>query len=319
MVLEVILFVLGLTALTTGAKWLVDGSSSIALNLGFSPLVVGMSVIAFGTSMPEFIFNLTSANSGASDLAVGNVVGSNIANIALILGLTALLQPVKIPDLLLKREYVFMLLTTILFIALSLDGEINRFDGIILVFIFAGFIYWLFKTGRVNEEDELQTPTHANNQFWFKNGVFIILGLTGLLYGAHLMVNSSTSIALQLGIPEMVIGVTIVAIGTSLPELAASMAAVLRKNYDMSIGNVIGSNIFNILFVIGFVTILAPISIIDAWTVPFHMLVMALIVLSILPFYFIGKKIGKMGSLSLLAMYSAYLFLCYRITATGGL
>ncbi len=318
MLIELILFIVGLTALTLGAKWLVDGSSSIALALGFSPLVVGMSVIAFGTSMPEFIFNLTSSNTGASDLAVGNVVGSNIANIALILGLTALLQPVNIPDLLFKREYVFMLLTTLLFIALSLDGEINRFDGIILVLLFAGFMYWLFKSGKVDDV-EVDSLNNKPRSAWMRDGSFIILGLTGLLYGAHLMVNSSTTIALYLGISEMVIGVTIVAIGTSLPELAASVAAILRKNFDMSIGNVIGSNIFNILFVIGFVTVLAPISIADAWTVPFHMLVMALIVVSILPFYFFSKKIGKLGSISLLAMYSAYLFLCYRITATGGL
>jgi len=319
MFIEFILFIAGLVALTLGAKWLVDGASSIALSFGISPLIVGMSVIAFGTSMPEFIFNLTSANSGSSDLAVGNVVGSNIANIALILGLTALLQPVKIPELLVKREYLFMVLTTILFVAISFDGEIDRIDGIILVLIFIGFIYWLFKSGNVIDDDDIHNVAEKSNSNWLKNGSFIFLGLLGLLYGAHLMVTSSTHIALQFGISEMVIGVTIVAIGTSLPELAASMAAVIKRHHDMSIGNIIGSNIFNILFVIGFVTILAPISIIDAWTVPFHMLVMIIIVLSVLPFYFISKKIGKLGSLSLLAMYSTYLFLCYRITATGGL
>jgi cation:H+ antiporter len=319
MIVEFSLFLLGLIALTYGAKWLIDGSMSIALAFGISPLIVGMSIIAFGTSMPEFVFNLTSANSGASDLAVGNVVGSNIANIALILGITACIKPVKIPDILVKREYLFMVLTTFLFIALSLDGEINRFDGIMLVIILIGFFYWLFRSGKAAEEvNDLQNELIGTSS-WIKKGASILLGLAGLLYGAHLMVESATIIALNFGVPEMVIGVTIVAFGTSLPELAASLTAVLKHQHDMSIGNIIGSNIFNVLFVIGFVTIIAPISIIDVWTIPFHMLVMAFVVLSILPFYFIGKRIGKFGGLILLAMYIIYLFFCYRIVATGGL
>ncbi len=319
MLLDILIFAVGLVFLTAGAKILVDGASRIALALGVSPLVVGMSIVAFGTSMPEFVFNLTSSATNASDLAIGNIVGSNIANIALILGITGILKPVAISSSVIKKEYLFMALTAFLLFAFALDGTITRTDGAILAVIFVGFLYWLFKTGRVVEDADVFSQIPKPKPDWIRNGLFIIGGLAGLIFGADLMVDSATSIALSLGVSEMVIGVTIVAIGTSLPELAASVAAIIKKENDISLGNIVGSNIFNVLFVIGFVSIFAPLVVSDIWTLPFHMPYMLLVILLILPLYAFFKSVNRVGGVLLLIVYAVYLFYCYRISVTGGL
>jgi len=319
MILNILIFTLGLSFLTFGAKLLVDGSSRIALALGVSPLVVGMSIIAFGTSMPEFVFNLTSSATNASDLAIGNIVGSNIANIALILGITGILKPVHISSSVMRKEYLFMALTAVMFFAFALDGNISRTDGSILAVIFIGFLFWLFKSGKVVEDAEVFSQIPKAKPEWIKNGSFIIGGLLGLIYGADLMVESATSIALSLGVSEMVIGVTIVAIGTSLPELAASVAAIINKENDISLGNILGSNIFNVLFVIGFVSVFSPLSVSDIWTLTFHMPYMLAIIFMIIPLYAFFKSINRTGGFILLSVYGIYLFYCYRISVTGGL
>jgi cation:H+ antiporter len=319
MLLSILIFTIGLAFLTVGAKILVDGASRIALALGVSPLVVGMSIIAFGTSMPEFVFNLTSSTTDANDLAIGNIVGSNIANIALILGITGILKPVRISSSIIRKEYLFMTLTGFMFFALAIDGEISRTDGGILAVIFIGFLYWLFKSGKVAEDAEIFSIIPKPKPEFIKNGLFILGGLAGLIYGADLMVESAITIALSLGVSEMVIGVTIVAIGTSLPELAASVAAIIRKENDISLGNILGSNIFNVLFVVGFVSIFSPLSVTDIWTLPFHMPYMLAVVLMIIPLYFLFKSINRTGGIVMLIVYAIYLFFCYRISVTGGL
>lgn len=319
MAADLLLFAAGLALLTLGAKWLVDGASALALNMGVSHLVVGMSVVAFGTSMPEFVFNLASTASDASDLAIGNVVGSNIANIALILGATAVLRPVLISQSLMRKEFLFMGLTALTFFALTLDDEISRLDGVLLSVCFVGFLYWLFRSGKVIDEVEAEIEAvEPKSRPWLRNLVFVVIGLAGLVFGAKLMVDSATRIALLFGISQMVIGVTIVAIGTSLPELAASITATLRNHGDLSLGNVVGSNIFNVLFVIGFTSVISPLRASDPWTPIFHMPVMMLAILSVVPFYLISKKLGRTAGIVMLVGYSAYLFLCYRIGTTGG-
>jgi cation:H+ antiporter len=319
MLIDILIFTVGLVFLTVGAKILVDGASHIALAMGVSPLVVGMSIIAFGTSMPEFVFNLTSSTTDASDLAIGNIVGSNIANIALILGIVGILKPVTISSSIIRKEYPFMALTALMLFAFSLDGNISRADGTILAVIFVGFLYWMFKSGKVVEDAAVFDQVSKPKPEWLRNGLFIVGGLAGLIYGADLMVDSATSIALSLGVSEMVIGVTIVAIGTSLPELAASVAAIIKKENDISLGNILGSNIFNVLFVIGFVSIFSPLTVADIWTLPFHMPYMLAVVLLILPLYVFFKSINRTGGVILLVVYAVYLFYCYRISVTGGL
>jgi cation:H+ antiporter len=319
MLIDILIFTVGLVFLTVGAKILVDGASHIALAMGVSPLVVGMSIIAFGTSMPEFVFNLTSSTTDASDLAIGNIVGSNIANIALILGIVGILKPVTISSSIIRKEYPFMALTALMLFAFSLDGNISRTDGAILAVIFVGFLYWMFKSGKVVEDAAVFDQVSKPKPEWLRNGLFILGGLAGLIYGADLMVDSATSIALSLGVSEMVIGVTIVAIGTSLPELAASVAAIIKKENDISLGNILGSNIFNVLFVIGFVSIFSPLTVADIWTLPFHMPYMLAVVLLILPLYVFFKSINRTGGVILLVVYAVYLFYCYRISVTGGL
>jgi cation:H+ antiporter len=319
MLFSILIFTIGLFFLTAGAKFLVDGASRIALALGVPPLVVGMSIIAFGTSMPEFVFNLTSSTTDASDLAIGNIVGSNIANIALILGITGTIKPVQISSSVMRKEYLFMTLTAFMLFVFALDGEISRIDGIIFAVIFIGFLYWLFKSGKVVNDAEVFSGITKPEPQWIKNVSYIAGGLLALIYGADLMVDSATSIALSLGISEMVIGVTIVAIGTSLPELAASVAAIINKENDISLGNIVGSNIFNVLFVIGFVAIFAPLSVSDIWTLPFHMPYMLAIVLLIIPLYALFKSINRTGGIILLVAYGVYIFYCYRISVSGGL
>jgi cation:H+ antiporter len=319
MLLNILIFTVGLVFLTAGAKILVDGASRIALALGVSPLVVGMSIIAFGTSMPEFVFNLTSSTTDASDLAIGNIVGSNIANIALILGITGILKPVQISSSVMRKEYLFMALTAFMLVAFALDGEISRTDGVILAIIFIGFLFWLFRSGKVVEDAEAFVGVAKPEPKWLINSSFIGGGLLGLIYGADLMVASATSIALSLGVSEMVIGVTIVAIGTSLPELAASIAAIVNKENDISLGNIVGSNIFNVLFVIGFVSLFSPLTVSDIWTLPFHMPYMLAVVLLIIPLYIAFKSINRVGGFLLLTSYAIYLLFCYRISVSGGL
>lgn len=319
MLFSILLFTVGLFFLTAGAKFLVDGASRIALALGIPPLVVGMSIIAFGTSLPEFVFNLTSSTTDASDLAIGNIVGSNIANIALILGITGILKPVHISSSVMRKEYVFMAITALMLFVFALDGEISRNDGIIFVITFVGYLYWLFKSGNVAKDAEVFSSVKRSEPLWVKNISFIAGGLLSLIYGADLMVDSATSIAISLGISEMVIGVTIVAIGTSLPELAASVAAIINKENDISLGNIVGSNIFNVLFVIGFVALISPLAVSDIWSLPFHMPYMLAIVLLIIPLYAFYKSINRTGGILLLIAYCIYLFFCYRISAFGGL
>ncbi len=212
-----------------------------------------------------------------------------------------------------------MALTAMMLFAFSLDGNISRSNGVVLAVIFVGFLYLLFKTGKVVKDAEIFSEVARPKPEWTKNGMFVIAGLGGLIYGAELMVDSATSIALTLGVSEMVIGVTIVAIGTSLPELAASVAAIIKKENDLSLGNIVGSNIFNVLFVIGFVSIFSPLVVSDIWTLPFHMPYMLLVVLLILPLYAFTKSINRVGGVLLLLVYATYLFYCYRISVTGGL
>ncbi|MCH8049211.1 calcium/sodium antiporter [Patescibacteria group bacterium] len=265
MMLNIIFVIAGFMLLVKGADYLVDGSSSIARRFGISTLVIGLTVVAFGTSAPELTINILSAVSGRTELALANVNGSNIANILLILGITAFLTRIPVRSRTVLKEIPFMLLSGFVIVILMLDmvlegagsSEISRIDGIILLSFFAIFMYYLFlsikETGAAKVEREKRSLSSSS--------MLTIAGLIGLIVGGYLAVEGASGIALGLGISETLVGLTIVAIGTSLPELVAAVVAARKNEIDLAVGGVVGSNIFNILLVLGATSVIQPITI----------------------------------------------------------
>ena len=262
MFLGVILVLAGLLLLYYGAEYLVTGSSRLALSMGVRPLVVGLTVVAFATSMPELLVSLFAAVRGASAMAAGNVIGSNIANIGLILGVAALITPVVVARSTLTREVPIMVVASIGLYIVAFDGVLNFLNGLLLFLCLLVFLAYCVVTARdpsMPTDGEVEQAIRAASAGRGKNVVLVVLGMAGLGVGAELMVRGAVMIATLLGVSEMVIGLSIVAIGTSLPELAASVMSAWKGEMDISVGNVIGSNIFNILFVLGICPMFNPI------------------------------------------------------------
>lgn len=249
-----IFFVLGLIALFAGGEFLVRGASAIARKLHLSPMVIGLTVVGFGTSAPELLVSIQAALAGQPGLAIGNVLGSNIANVLLIIGTAASIAALVIRLRTVWRDLGFMLGATAILWVMLQDGTISRGDGVILIMGLCAFLasaFW-FGAAEVPPEDALQTPLLVA-------AGLTLAGLIGLVVGARLLVDSATDIARTFGVSEAVIGLTVVAIGTSLPELATSVIAALRRQTDIAVGNVIGSNIFNIFSILGITALISPI------------------------------------------------------------
>lgn len=253
----------GLILLILSGDYLVRGGVAIATRLKVSPLVIGMTVIAFGTSAPEFLVSLQAAIKGNSEIAIGNVVGSNIANIALILGMTALVYPLKVAKNSLRFDWPVMMIATLLFTWAAAGSIITRIEGIIGAIALIGYTIWQIWYSRKNHIHEEEEVVVKPVPIWLSL-LFIAGSCIGLAYGADFLIEGASSIAQSYGISERVIGVTIVAFGTSLPELAASLSAAFKKQTDIAIGNIIGSNLFNILSVIGLTAAIRPIPV--DWT-----------------------------------------------------
>lgn len=256
LLIQVVLLVVGFTMLVKGADWFVDGAAGIAVKFGIPQLVVGLTIVAMGTSAPEAAVSITGAMNGAADIAVGNVLGSNILNVLIILGLTGFITNVAIQKSTLMVEMPFMLAITVIFAIVGLnDGNVGFVDGIILWALFIAYLAYLFvlaKKGNQAEDEPEERPVWK----------LILLGIVGaavVVYGADITVGAATTIASALGLSERFIGLTIVALGTSLPELVTSVTAARKGNCDIAIGNIVGSNIFNILFVIGTSSLIIPI------------------------------------------------------------
>lgn len=245
--------VVGLVLLVKGADWLVDGASSLAKRLGVSDLVIGLTIVAFGTSMPEFVVNMVSVADGATDLAITNILGSNIINTLVILGCSALVCPMVAQRSTIRFDIPLNILAGVLvllfvFITSPMEARgLSRIEGLTLLVIFAGFLAYTLYTAK---SDTQTTETSATFPIW-KCVILILLGLVGLVVGGEMIVKSAVSIARYFGVAESVIGLTIVALGTSLPELATSVVAAFKHNNDIAIGNVVGSNIFNVFFILG--------------------------------------------------------------------
>ncbi|MCF7796319.1 MAG: calcium/sodium antiporter [Lentisphaeria bacterium] len=240
-----------------GADWLVRGGAQIARRFGVRPLVVGLTVVAFGTSLPEFVVSFFAAMQGSSTIAIGNIIGSNITNIGLILGLSALVFPIVVSFRTMYRQLVVMIVVVVLLYVFALDGIVARWQGIVMVLLLFAYIYYLY-----NHPDEAVIETIDEiPENLTKSIALVIFGILGLMLGSRLFVDSAIWLAQYYHIPEVIIGLTIVALGTSLPELATSMVAAFRKHSDISLGNIVGSNIFNVLFIMGGVSVIKPLGV----------------------------------------------------------
>ena len=307
--LAIVLFIAGIALLISGAELLVRGASSLATSLGISPVVVGLTVVAFGTSSPETAVTVQSAFSDNADIALGNVVGSNILNVLFVLGVSAVVLPLVVSRRLVRLDVPLLILASVLLLILSLDGEIGRLDGLLL---FTGVVaytaYSLIQSRRENGgarelPDDESGPTNSRVFQLFLVG----LGLAMLVLGSRWLVEGAVAFATALGVSELVIGLTVVAFGTSMPEVATSLVAAFRGQRDMAVGNAVGSCIFNILAVLGVSSLVAPSGIpVPPAAISFDIPVMIVTAVACLPIFFTGSRIARREGLLFLGYYAAY-------------
>ncbi len=302
-----ILLFTGLLILLVGGKLLVDGATSIAARLGLSAGLIGLTVVAFGTSAPELLVSITAALKGASDIAIGNVVGSNISNITLVLGISALIYPILITRSILKLDYTFTVVTTVVFFLLSWNGIISLGEGIFLIILLVAVNFYFFKKiTRIGiDDDENSRPKQRSPIITVS---MILAGIAGLYLGSEMFVDNGVFIAGNLGISERIIGVTVIAIGTSLPELATSVMAALKKETDIAIGNILGSNMMNVLCIIGITAIVRPIEVSTLFIYGDYLWMIGFTLL-LFPLMRINYTISRVSGGVLIVGYCAYLLL----------
>ena len=307
------LLIAGLVLLVAGAEFLVKGASRIAAILQISPLIIGLTIVAYGTSAPEMFVSTMSSFSGQGDIAMGNVVGSNICNVLLILGLSALVAPLIVTKQIIRSDVPIMIGVSALLLIFCLDGQLSRVDGLILlvggVTYTLSLIYQSSKQKRTQDEfaEEYSFEDPITPSLWVKNIAFIIGGLALLLLGSRWLVDSAVTIAEAFGVNELLIGLTIVAIGTSLPELATSVVASFRGERDIAVGNVLGSNIFNILVVLGVAGTISPNGIqVSEALIQFDLPVAIAVAFACLPIFYSDRRIDRLEALLFLFYYIAY-------------
>ena len=330
-IILILLFIASLVVLIKGADYLVDSAADLAAYLKVSPIIIGLTLVAFGTSFPEFIVSLFAVLSGSADLAVGNIIGSNIANIGLVIGATAIFMPLIVKSKTLIYEMPFMVVSSTLLLLLANDNylfgqntfTLGRLDGIIFWVIFMAFIIYIYKSIADQKKEKTREEKAVKKEFQeeykkhknplWKNILIILAGLAMVAVGGRLFVYSSSEGALLLGLSEAFIGVTIVALGTSLPELMTSLVAAFKKEGDIAIGSIVGSNIFNVLFVLGTVSLIKPIQLSQSLLFQDGM-IMILITLIFLVIATTGRKIERWEGVVLLLSYFAYIaFLIYSL------
>ena len=312
--MSIVWFALGLAALVVGAEALVRGASRLSLSFGISPLVVGLTVVAFGTSSPELAVSVQSAWSGQVDIAIGNVVGSNIFNVLFILGVSAAITPLLVNQQLIRQEVPIMIGVSLLFWALAADGGIGFWDGALLAGLLAAYIVLVIRQSRREtrdvqaEYDEAFAPPRGGwDAHWGVQVLLIVGGLALLVLGSRWLVEAAVSFARYLGVSELVIGLTIIAAGTSLPEVATSILAAIRGERDIAVGNVVGSNLFNILGVLGVSAVVAPSTLtVSPAALAFDIPVMVAVAIACLPVFFTGNLIARWEGILFAAFYAAY-------------
>jgi cation:H+ antiporter len=309
MVKSILLILVGFVLLIKGADFLVNGASGIAKKFGIPEMIVGLTIVSIGTSMPELFVSLTSSLKGYSDVSIGNVIGSNLCNLLLILGITACIRDIKFEKNTKYIEIPFLLGITFLFFCFGQDGVISRVESIILIILFICFIMYTIITAKSqkNPEEELEQVLKEKNISVIKSIFEILIGIVALKFGGDFVVENATSVARTIGISDKIISVTIIAIGTSLPELVTSVVASIKGSTDMAIGNIIGSNIFNLLLIIGVTAVINPVIFNLSYNFDLICLFIATLILFIIPHA--GKKeyMTKWGGFTFLAMYIVYM------------
>ncbi|MEQ8623941.1 MAG: calcium/sodium antiporter [Vicingaceae bacterium] len=308
--MDYIQLIAGLIILVIGGESLVKGAVSIALRAKISSLVIGMTVVSFGTSAPELLVSLQAALTGHPDVSVGAVVGSNISNLGLVLGITVLIFPILVHRDSLRIDWPIMMLSTLLFFGFALDGKIDFYEGLVFVIILVAFTSWLIVRSRIQGKAlvvEKEITNEGKSNSTFKDVTLLIVGISGLYFGAEWLIDSVVNIAESHNISEKLISVTVVAFGTSLPELVTSVMASIRKESDLSVGNLIGSNLFNIFAILGITAIVEPISVTDSIN-NFDVYFLLLISFIILPFMLFGKYFGRAKGIFLVLFYAVYVY-----------
>ncbi|MCK9259185.1 MAG: calcium/sodium antiporter [Azoarcus sp.] len=309
---QALLFLLGLTTLVIGAELLVRGASRLAVSFGISPLVVGLTVVAFGTSAPEMAVSVGSAFNGNPDIAIGNVVGSNIANILLILGIAALIAPLLVAEQIIRQEIPIMIGASVLLLVMALDGSINRIEAATLFGLVIAYTVFLVLQSRkassaMSEEFAEDIPTSQWDRHWAVQAALVVVGLGMLVLGAGWLVDAAVVFARAFGVSDLVIGLTVVAVGTSMPEVATSIVAALRGQRDIAVGNVVGSNVFNICAVLGVTGLVAPAGLpVSEAARLFDLWVMLAVAFACLPILITGREIARWEGGLFLGYYAAY-------------
>lgn len=313
--INLILLLIGLGLVVLGADWLVNGASSIARRAGISEFVIGLTIVGFGTSCPELVVSLTGAIEGNSDISVGNVVGSNIFNALFILGLTALVLPVGMTDKNRRIDIPITLVVTILLVVLGITGSmsgpvISRWEGVVMLLVFSAYLFYCFKSDSKDEFPETQQATLS-----FPKAIALTLtGLAGLIFGGDLFVDSATALARQIGVSDKFIAVTILAGGTSLPELATSLTAAIRGKEQLALGNILGSNVFNAMLILGLSSIITPLSFASMTIVDIAALILSSVLLLIWAYTGHRNRIDRWEGAAMLLCYVAYnVFLFSRL------
>tara|TARA_Y100000310_G_C20696023_1_gene825808 strand:- start:2713 stop:3660 length:948 start_codon:yes stop_codon:yes gene_type:complete len=313
--IEYLLLLLGFILLIKGAQYFIDGASYLAKRLGISPLIIGLTVVAFGTSMPEFIINIFSAIEGSTEIALGNIIGSNISNTLLILGISAIFVPLLVHKSTVWNEIPLSLFATVLLFLLINDSlfgytsKLGVLDGLIMLSLFFYFLYYIYSSAKRNNKFKMEIQKH--NEFII--AIMILGGLVGIFFGGDLIVKNALIVAAGLGISEFLISATLVALGSSLPELVVSLVAIFKKNVDLAVGNIIGSNMFNILYVLGVTSLINPI--ILPGFVNLDLIFLIVITALLFVFMFTGKKhkLERWEGVIFILLYIAYVsFIIFR-------
>lgn len=304
---NILLLLVGLGLVVLGADWLVNGASSIARRAGISEFVIGLTIVGFGTSCPELVVSLSGAIEGNSDISVGNVVGSNIFNVLFILGLTAMVLPVGMTDKNRRIDIPITLGATILLVILGITGSmsgpvISRWEGVLMLLVFSAYLFYCFKSDSKDEFSETQQATLSIT----KSIALTLTGLAGLIFGGDLFVDSATALARQIGVSDKFIAVTILAGGTSLPELATSLVAAIKGKEQLALGNILGSNVFNAMMILGLSSVITPLSFASMTIVDIITLVLSAVLLLIWAYTGRKNRIDRREGAAMLLCYVAY-------------
>ena len=298
--MEYILLIIGFVLLVKGADFFVDGASSIAGKLKVPSLIIGLTVVSMGTSLPEAAVSISASLSGNNSISLGNVIGSNIFNLLMVVGISSIILPIVTDSQIIKRDMPINIAITAALCLMLVDGELSRIDAVILLVLFASYMFLLFKSALKNRTEESEHKILS----WTKSLIFVVAGAAAIIGGGQLVVNSAKTIAASLGMGETLIGLTVVAIGTSLPELVTSIVAAKKGDSGIAMGNVVGSNIFNILFILGMTGVIKPLTADSAFFIDTGILIAVCVMM--LVFAITKKKTGRIEGVIATLTYVAY-------------